>query len=452
MVNWFKRRPRFRTNKVAESNLFTVVKRTTTGSATSFGTGNSSNTFKINDNELMYASITSAGAFITKVMPKLMFRQTWRFLGPDGTPLGKQMLNRLTNVMLRYSLPQFIERVARVAMIYGRALVFVERDVPEQFAQYNGTAVRVVSVKGSEIHQDENGWPEKYVFSRRRGRINVKYDIPAEDAVLVVYEADDNEQLVGTSALRDVYMVLKWSAGITSKWSETMQSRGTGFLDFTLPTGTPEDVLDAIKSTYENTDDYSTMFHTEQIQVQHMPTNPAAFDLAGTHDVFTQMISSATGIPQARIIGVQTGAVTGSETDQDNFAQILSAGQEEFEPDIKRIIKLLDPGIDPARYDIKWEFDIQMSDVARLNRIQLAADVISEIEELITVRQAFDLLQISRDLPEDELNMIYADWLRQNNVEPEQQYQIGAPTEPVDRVNQNQQTEENNGRGRIYNP
>ena len=83
--------------------------------------------------------------------------------------------------------------------------------------------------------------------------------------------------------------------------------------------------------------------------------NPTAINPEPYYDALRESIAAAIGLPAMFLVGAQAGAVTGSETNLDDYhSDLLQVQVSVLEPFIVRMVTGL-TGVEPGDFDIAWE-------------------------------------------------------------------------------------------------
>jgi hypothetical protein len=240
-----------------------------------------------------------------------------------------------------------------------------------QLAVYPGTKGGA-KIKQVEINQtDEDPASERFgepvIYKLDRGKGNYLY--VHYTRVCKVQTRSD-----GSSVLDPVWDDLNCGRNIRWGAAQWMYRTGGGFAVIGFPAGTTVDKLEEWSASGAFAD---IMSRTYICIAQNNPqTNDGmTFDFKGAAGAVLdpspffqtniEQISVATGIPQAKLIGAQAGAVTGSEVNMQDYFKVVS-----------RIQALLDD-------TVRWVMD-KLADSGQLSLIKGTTDKEGKIQKLLT--------------------------------------------------------------------
>lgn len=151
----------------------------------------------------------------------------------------------------------------------------------------------------------------------------------------------------GTSVLDPVWDDLTCGRNIRWGASQWMYRTGGGFATIGFPAGTTAEELEA----YHNTQAFSNLMSRTAIfiaQNSQTENDGMTFDFKGAaghaldpspfFQTNMEQIAVATGIPQAKLVGAQAGAVTGSEVNMQDYFKVVSREQAKVDPVVRWVV------------------------------------------------------------------------------------------------------------------
>lgn len=353
--------------------------------------------------ELYAASFTPKGAFVCRVGPRNALRNGWDFRRYKDTkePVDENIKKILTGITREYNLKPVFIKAVQTAHIYGRSLVY-RYLVGKSKLRLNGK--RTYGLRVTHIEQqyiDYNEATNEIIMYRpmvRWGQWGTKQlMIHPDDAVLFINGVDPvGNGHMGIPALVACYNAITWSENIKEAWAKLITQRGLGLLDVTVMGAKTDADLQPWIKKYDNPSTYSVVFHNERLSFNSTPGVQSGFNFNETMEVYLEDVASASGYPKMRINGVQTGAVTGSETDQDSTAEVYSSIQENYEPYFREVYLMLDQSgkLEDEDWDFEWEFTIKMDKQRVAEIFATNANTLVTVPELVTVGQALEALEL----------------------------------------------------------
>jgi hypothetical protein len=153
-----------------------------------------------------------------------------------------------------------------------------------------------------------------------------------------------------TSVLDPIWDDLTCGRNIRWGASQWMYRTGGGFPVVGFPAGTTADELE----TYHDTAAFRNLMSRTAIFVSQNSTNEndgMTFEFKGAaghaldpmpfFKTNIEQIAIATGIPQAKLVGAQAGAVTGSEVNMQDYYKVVSREQAKIEPVVRWVVNRL---------------------------------------------------------------------------------------------------------------
>lgn len=391
--------------------------------------------------ELWYASFTPKGSFLTWIVGKNSISNGWKFVKEKGTkdPIEGKNHKLLTFLTKKFKMKKNVTLAIQVSKIFGRALLFLWKKGGQGKAKR--IILRVAHLEEQHIYYDEEtGEVLEYTPYIKIGRAWRTVNIKPEEAVLYVNDPDPfGNENDGISSLMSSYRTLIREENISEGYTTIITQRGLGLLDVTVKGAKTEAELEVWHKKYGNPSNFSAMFHNERLIVNATDGMRAGYNYDATLGRMTKSVSSASGYPGMRMEGVQTGAVTGSETDQDNTAEQYRGIHENFEDSIIETYHLLDSNTTKFYFELEFPFDIKM-DRAKISQIfSTNVQSIVTLPELITVNQALELMELP-PFDGEEGDQYVIEFMKKERIESEEKY----PTSPEAEQNINEgEIEEN---------
>jgi len=370
--------------------------------------------------EILYASsLTPKGRFITWVAIQNTFRNGWRFVREKSktTPLPPRLHDRLVDLTNEYNLQKYFIQAKSLAAIFGQSLLFMRQVNPPGFKQR--WKIRATPLWEENIEYDDEGEVKIFRPIIPVGRGLRQFEVLPQNAVVWLANQEDpfgNEQ----QGIPEHFAALKTiarSESISQNFAEIISQKGLGQLDIEIMNATTQEDVEKWAEIYKKLVMDSVIVHGPQMKAQVTPGISAGYNYAETIKAYFEDTASATGMPQMRMRGVQTGTVTGSETDQDNIAEIYSTIQEASEESMKATYLMLDPGLIGKAFEIDWDFNIKMDVMKRSNKQAQDVNTVLAGADLFTVNEAFEILGKPL-LSGPDGDMYLQAWIVQNSPEP----------------------------------
>lgn len=362
--------------------------------------------------QLHAASLTPKGRFIVWVATRNAFSKGWRFVQEKQrkSPLPPRLRNHLINLNNQFHLKEHFTLAKSIAMEFGRCLQF-KREVSPR-GMKSRVEIREIRISDEYIEYDSTGVPLMYRPIIRVGREARQIEITPDDAELWVHNPDPfGNGYQGVSELLAAFRTIKRSESIAQNFAEIITQRGLGQLDIEIDGLVDENDANKWADVYKNLIQESIIVHSPDMKTSITPGMNAGFNYQTTQNTYYEDTAAATGNPQMRMRGVQTGTVTGSETDQDNMGEVYAAIQETSEKHMKRFYTIIDPSLTARSFEIEWDFDIKM-DVAK--RATVRATNINTImagAEILTMGAASEIMGITLTEEENERDMLVQEFI-----------------------------------------
>jgi len=366
--------------------------------------------------ELYRASMTPKGAYITRVSTRLAFYNGWKHVSAKRTkdPLEDSLANRLDEMTAQYQLKRIFTQMVRTGKIYGRSLVFKQKD--SRKLPGKDLFLRVSIIQDQDIDWDqEKGFPTMYHPTVNWGMGNKRLDIKPEDAVMYVWDLDEAGNLFqGVPELVTVFNTIVRNEAVSDEVATTVAERGLGFVDVLDNLAKDLNDLKKVRQNFKLGKD-RVFVHGKQYEAKVTQGVQSSMDFVGIMGQYTKDTSSGTGYPGMAMEGVQAGAVTGSETDQDNRAQMYRITQENSEDAMKEVYYLLDPTLRTQIWEYDWDFEIKQDRAKKAQTLSTFAMAITTCQDLIKVDQALNLLEMPTFGPEDGGDLLVSEWIAINS-------------------------------------
>lgn len=405
----------------------------------------------IEPEELYHASFTPKGAYITRVSVKFAFFQGWKLVKTKESheAVDEPIAEKITKLNKDFSIKNIVIQMCRSGAVFGRSLVFLQ-EKPPHIKSKQRLFLRVAPILEQDIeYDDKTGWVTMFHPQVGWGFGHGKrLDIPPDKAVLFIWDQDECGNLFqGIPALLSSYQTILRSEIVSEEYSSTIAERGLGFVD----------VLDKKAKTFEDLIKVRRAFklgrdrifvHGENYEAKSVNGLSSGFNFDEAMNRYTKDISSGTGYPQMAIEGVQVGAVTGSETDQDNRAQMYRMIQEMAEPYIMQLYYLLDKSLVDADFELEWEFEVKQDRAKKAQVMATFGGAINQIQDLITVNQSLHELQLPLKKDKKEGDMLLSEYIALHspviNTEPDDPNQTnnGARTKDYPKEDVSEPSEE----------
>lgn len=375
--------------------------------------------------ETLYAAaLTPKGRFPTFIAVKNAFRQGWKFVEHKETrkPLRPRLHDRLHYLTEKYDLKTWFTQAKSCAMIFGNALMWI-RQVARR-GELPRWQIHVTPLFREWIEYDAQG---NVVMFRPIIRVGLglrQFNVPPERAVVWINAPDlfgNAEQ--GQPELIASIKTIRRSESIAQNFAELISQKGMGQLDITIPGIRGEDEAYQWSKAYEKQLQNSVVVHSEEWDAKVIPGISAGYNYDSTQQSYLEDFACATGYPQMRMRGTQTGTVTGSETDQDNMAEVYSTIQESSEFFMKRFYLILDrfdrsglgmDAIHGKEWEFSWSFEIKMDKMKKSNKLALDVNTVLMAAQFITVNQAMEIVELPL-LDGEEGDMIFQQWIEEQN-------------------------------------
>lgn len=365
------------------------------GTSVQLTTNGAFRTVKIPQEELWAtAKITGKGRFITTLTPREAYRTDWKYVIKKGSkePLSEATLDSINKTEREFHIKKIFVAGVSVAKAVGQCIIAKVYTNP--LTKAGKIILRIAPYSDMDVEFDEFGLPKSYNVYMKIGHNRAKVKVPASECIALVNEPDPLDNgTIGTSDLLSVYFPIRWSMNVLDGYSRIILQRGLGLLDVEV-TGAQPAELAAYETQFGDPTQYSTLFHDEKVKVAVVTGVQQGHNITDTMKIYTREISSGSGIGENRLDGVQT-YVTGAETDQDNFAAIGVAIQQDYHDAQVALFKLCNPALP--------EFAIEMPVEIRMDKLKEAELRATEVRTIMDAPQLFKVKtameRIGQDAP-----------------------------------------------------
>jgi len=365
--------------------------------------------------EALYAAALSPkGRFISWVSVVNSFHYGWFFIQTklEKEPLAPRLETRLWELNYQYNLKQTFIQANFLRRTFGQCLWFV-REV-SRVGQKSKLKIHVTPIWREDIEYDDQGNVTMFHPRLFLGNLYMRYDIKADRAVLWKNTADPfgNEEQ-GIPELLAVYRTILRSESIAQNFAQIVTQRGLGQLDIEIEGINTQEDAKLWAETYKGLVQDSIIVHSPDMKTSVTPGMSAGYDYDATQQSYFEDTAAGTGFPQMRMRGVQTGTVTGSETDQDNMAEIYGGIQESSEEYMKRAYVILDSMLESREFEIDWRIDIKADEQKRSAMLATNVSTVLAGSQLFTVNQAMRICGLPLiDGPDGDL--LLESWIDKN--------------------------------------
>jgi hypothetical protein len=384
----------------------------------------------VDPEELYRASFTPKGSYITRVSSRMAFFQGWKVVSEkdERDPADDAIVARIKELNKQYNLKNKFIQMTRSGAIFGQSLAFIQLD------RNNKPFIRVAPIRQTEIDYDDvGGYPTIFHPIVQWGRGVKQLDIPADKAVLFIWDDDEcGNGYTGIPALVSSYQTILRSEVVSDEYSTIIAERGLGFVDILAKHAKTLKELEKVRKSFKLGSD-RVFVHSDEYEAKAQAGVQSNINFDEAMGRYTKDVSSSTGYPGMAMEGVQVGAVTGSETDQDNRAQMYKVIQEMAEPYMMKVYFLLDPKLKDKMFDFDWEYEIKQDRSKKANTFVTFSNAISSCQDLIKVDQALQLLELPPFGEEDGGNLLVSEWIAINS--PTIDTQPDDPNRPNNDIN-----------------
>lgn len=287
--------------------------------------------------------------------------EKWFIINDPDTEAADPALDRtVQSALSKLEFKKFLTEALESERVYGKSLLvgaFSDAQTVDmlknplekgsellQLAVYPGTKrnlkIKEFWVESKDQDQNSNRFGEPIIYKLDRGGGSYLY-------VHYTRVCEVQTRSNATSVLDPVWDDLTCGRNIRWGASQWMYRTGGGFATIGFPAGTTAEALEA----YHNTQAFSNLMSRTAIfiaQNSQTENDGMTFDFKGAaghaldpspfFQTNVEQIAIATGIPQAKLVGAQAGAVTGSEVNMQDYFKVISREQSKVEPVIRWMI------------------------------------------------------------------------------------------------------------------
>ena len=196
---------------------------------------------------------------------------------------------------------------------------------------------------------------------------------------------------------------IRWGMG------QAMFRWGSGIPDIEFTGAEQEDIDDYIESgAFSNISARTYFAHNEDQKIEFKGVAGKALDPMNYYLPIMENISCGTGIPLAVLRGVQAGALTGSEVNQQEYYGVVSDCQSAYESGIRQLINVIRKVYVPngegqsqlreGEFEFNWQSGIELTEEKKV-QIELTEAQIWQIKGQFMTRNEIRK-QIDPDLPD----------------------------------------------------
>jgi hypothetical protein len=361
------------------------------------------------------AALTPKGRFITWVACRNSYSKGWMFVQEKKrkSPLQPRLRNHLINMNNDHHLKEHFTLAKSIAMEFGRCLQFKRELAPR--GMKSRVEIREIPIWDEYIEYDETGVPIMYRPIIRVGREMRQIELTPDDAELWIHNPDPfGNGYQGVSELIAAYRTIERSESIAQNFAEIVTQRGLGQLDIEVDGIVDENDANKWADVYKNLVQESIIVHSPDMKVGVTQGMQTGFNYQTTQNTYYEDTAAATGYPQMRMRGVQSGAVKGSETDQDNMAEVYASIQETSEKHMKRFYEILDPSLVGKQFEIEWDFTIKMDVQKRATVLATNINTVMAGAEILTMGAASEILGVMLTEDDSEREMLVQEFIDEN--------------------------------------
>ncbi len=327
---------------------------------TSYGAGFGDS---LGDNDRAFAATREpVGHFLTYIVARDMVDKWFMVNDPDteeaDPELDRSVQRALKNIKFKRRLREALE----ISRTFGKALLvggFSDaKDVNAlQFPLTKEAELLQLAVYPG-ISSGGQGYPSKVkaweVYKKEENKNSGRYGEPVvyklhrrENDYIYVHYTRVCEVGDGTSVLDKVWDDMTCGRNIRWGAAQWMYRTGSGFACIGFPEGTSAEQLETYHDSgaFRDLHARTALFYTQNSQqandgmvIDFKGVAGHALDPVPFFKSNIEQIAIATGYPQAKLIGAQAGAVTGSEVNQQEYYKAISRDQEEIEDVVRWVI------------------------------------------------------------------------------------------------------------------
>lgn len=311
----------------------------------------------------------------------------WFNLKVEDKESDKQFDQQVQTELSRLKAKRELTRMAVFERCYGWAILVLgyvdssesladpltDPQTLEEVKAYSPMQIaRVDEVKDRE--DPRYGYPEYYNI--KRSGIASYLKIHYSRVIHFVNRLIDHDYK-GLSVLDPVWDDLVTLRNIRWGMGQTMYRYGSGFPDITF-TGAEKSDIDAFiaSGSFSNLSTRTYFVHNENQVLDFKGVAGRAIDPMNYYLPIMENISAGSGIPLAILRGVQAGALTGSEVNQQEYYGLISDEQSGYEQSIRELIDIILPFIGYSElpdYKFDWKGGFELDELKQVQIEQIKA-------------------------------------------------------------------------------
>jgi len=230
----------------------------------------------------------------------------------------------------------------------------------------------------ARVDEEKNKDDPRYLLPKfyniiRKGtsQLKVHYSRVIHFATRPCYQSDRTEWQ-GLSVLDPVWDDLVTLRNIRWGMGQTMYRYGSGFPDLTFTGAELSDIETYIDSgAFANLSARTYFAHNENQILDFKGLQGRALDPMNYYLPIMENISCGTGIPLAILRGVQAGALTGSEVNQQEYYGLISDEQTGYESGLRELINIiLEVGLPKGQiqdFNFNWKGGFELDEAKKAN-------------------------------------------------------------------------------------
>ena len=292
----------------------------------------------------------------------------WFKLELEGREEDEAFDKQVQTELSRLKAKREFMRMATFERCYGWAiLVLGYEDASETLAEPLTNPVNLQDIKAyaptqiprvDEVKNRENpryGLPEHYNIKRSGIASYLKVH---HSRVIHFANRLINHDYQGLSVLDPVWDDLVTLRNIRWGMGQTMYRYGSGFPDITFTGAEKSDIDTFIASgAFSNLSARTYFVHNENQELDFKGVQGSAIDPMKYYLPIMENISAGSGVPLAILRGVQAGALTGSEVNQQEYYGLISDEQSGYEQGMRELVNVILRVTEGAEAQVDFKFN-----------------------------------------------------------------------------------------------
>jgi len=190
---------------------------------------------------------------------------------------------------------------------------------------------------------------------------------------------------------------IRWGMG------QTMYRYGSGFPDITFTGAEKSDIEDFINSgAFAGLSARTYFVHSENQEIEFKGLQGRSLDPMNYYLPIMENISAGTGIPLAILRGVQAGALTGSEVNQQEYYGLISDEQSAYEPGMRQLINIVrgfgeQANPEPSQFEFNWQGGFELDEKKKAEIEQLTTQTLLAKGQFMTRNELRKLMDPELD-------------------------------------------------------